>query len=284
MTGKDSWAQDKVADTSLIADGSDPADAISLPTNKKICFPQGAYIVGCGNSDTSCSPAESYIESTHGLLPFCLDEHEVTKSEYEDCASLGLCPPLCTPDTLTPGWYDLCGTWDFGTILKISLDPPNAPVRAIPWKWAKTFCEKMRKNGNLPNAWEWEAGARPLGNCGPSNTCNYDLPKFYWGYSWPPKATQGNFGVIGVDDGFAGVAPVKSFAPNAAGLYDMDGNVSEWLELLPAGEYDAMYISGWPYRGSNFSYAYSGPDSLRVARKFSIGIGTESIGFRCATH
>src|SRR5690606_27568145 len=61
-----------------------------------------------------------------------------------------------------------------------------------------------------------------------------------WGGRYPPTERSGNYAdraakdvvdqvLADYDDGFAVAAPVASFSANQHGLYDLDGNVAEWV-------------------------------------------------------
>lgn len=142
-----------------------------------------------------------------------------------------------------------------GTLQGRSLDLPNQPVVQVSWLDAALYCNWLSaqesltpfyvvENGavtginpdstgyRLPTEAEWEWAARADGQGG--------TLRFPWGETWPPAAGSGNFAddstaaflgqyLRGYNDTYPGTSNVGSFAPSALGLYDMAGNVSEWM-------------------------------------------------------
>ncbi len=127
------------------------------------------------------------------------------------------------------------------------------PVMRVNWQEAQSFCDwlskKERRNYRLPTDREWSF-AVGIGESEewtkettPATVFRHPTA-FPWGTEWPPPDGAGNFSdetrmefapsdtpyFEGRTDGFANDAPVMSFKPNQLGLYDLSGNVSEWVE------------------------------------------------------
>ncbi len=92
---------------------------------------------------------------------------------------------------------------------------PKLPVEKVTWAEAKEYCKRIGKR--LPTSTEWEKAVRG----GTSS-------KYHWGETL--KKNMANCDGCGSKFDGLKTAPVGSFSPNRFGLYDMVGNVWEWVE------------------------------------------------------
>ena len=160
---------------------------------------------------------------------FALGQYEVTFDEWEACVADGGCGRHRPDDQ---GW-----------------GKGKHPVIGVSWDDAKAYVawlsSKTGKQYRLPSEAEWEYAAR-AGTATP------------FSYGATITTAQANFdgttGYAGAPKGLnrQKTTTVGSFPANAFGLYDMHGNVWEWMEDCWSDEYTAANPSdGKPYLKPN---------------------------------
>ena len=318
------------ADTSLKFNGD--------KSFKDMVFIQGGtFMMGGDNSQAS---QDEYPKHEVKITGFYIDAHEVTNAEF---AKFVKATHYVTTAEKKPDWEGMKQTLPPGTpkppdslLVAASLvfhqttgpvdlhdysqwwrwikgadwqhpegpqsnikDKENYPVVQVSWYDAIAYCKWAGKR--LPTEAEWEYAARgglkneiyPWGN---ESINDGEAKANSWGGKFPYYNDN--------RDGYTKLAPVKSFAANGYGLYDMAGNVWEWC----SDWYDADYYQSLknavaenpsgpqksfdpqdPYtpkrslRGGSFLCNDTYCSGYRVARrmKSSPDTGLEHTGFRC---
>lgn len=200
-----------------------------------------------------------------------------------------------------------------GKFNEFDLDEDDLPVTGVSWLEAALFCNWLSQQDRLEpfyleefgNITGFDTGAR-----------GYRLPteaewawsarstegeplRFPWGDQLPPPDRHGNYAdrsasnvvgriIFGYNDNYIVAAPVGSFAPNARGLYDLGGNVAEWIndfyEIPDAGAAtDPIGPAEGDYhviRGS--SWMHGTITDLRLSFRDYGAEGRQDVGFRIA--
>ena len=204
-----------------------------------------------------------------------------------------------------------------GQIQGNSLNREHQPVAQVSWQQAAQFCNWLSQreglapfyketNGvvsgynrsatgyRLPTEAEWAWAARVDGE---------SVLKFPWGESFPPTEPVENYAdsasayvtgriINGYTDGHVVTASVASFPPNQKGLYDMGGNVAEWvLDVygIPSDSGTTQVDPTGLQTGDNYvirgaSWSHSKIAELRLSHRDYGQAGRDDVGFRIARY
>ena len=168
-------------------------DCADCPT--MITLPAGRFIMGTDDQRETHGPAHDQVV----LKPLAIAATETTFFQYEACVADG----GCAGDKSDHGWGR-----DAQPVINVSWQDA---VDYAAWLSARTgFVYR------LPTEIEWEYAVRAG-----------SVTRYPWGES----VGEGNANCrrCGTKWSGTGAAPVSQFPPNAFGLYDMNGNVSEWV-------------------------------------------------------
>lgn len=220
--------------------------------------PEGPF--GMGSHEGEGDPDEFPYHITF-VSSFYIDLKEVTFDEYDSYVR-----GTGSPVPVVPVFQD-----DLSLITA-----PDQPVVGVSWDQANNYCQWTGKR--LPSEAEWEKAARGT-----------DDAVWPWGNTFLNAAANTGQG----DDGYRYSAPPGRFEGGRSpyGLYDMAGNVAEWV----GDAYDPAYYEKAPfrnptgpeegkhrvYRGGSWNDSFA---NVRAAKRFAASAHQASavIGFRCA--
>ena len=271
-----------------LASGEVFRDCPTCPLMKVL--PPGRFMQGSAVDDPEAQPFEQPQHPVAIRSAFGMGVYEVTVGEFREFVE-------ATSRKIT-GCTVYDGTWRERRDLNWSdVGYPQTaahPVACVSWRDALDYTtwlsHKTGQHYRLASASEWEyaaragsAAPRPWSKnvesaCNSANVADWSAGQRYPGWKVHP-----------CNDGYVYSAPVGSFAPNGFGLYDMLGNVFEWVQDCWHSDYrgspsdGSAWVSGdcsqRDLRGGSW---FTTPAYVSVAARnhFQEDYRSNSIGFR----
>jgi formylglycine-generating enzyme required for sulfatase activity len=219
-----------------------------------LLVPAGTFTMGCTASNQyGCEPNENPTHSVTLTQAFYLGRYEVTQGQW--VAKMG-----SNPSYFQGASYP---------------DAPNRPVEQVSWNTIQSYLSATGMR--LPSEAEWEyacrAGTTTAFNNGSSDDVTVGTITWYF-------ANSGNQ-----------THAVGGKAANALGLYDMSGNVYEWVNDWYGSTYYSVSPSTNPLgpvsgtsRVLRGGACYSSETSVRSSNRYDVTPGgtDDGIGFRVA--
>lgn len=200
-----------------------------------------------------------------------------------------------------------------GIVARKTLDNDDQPVARVSWEDAVAYCNWLSDQAGLPRTYSGGELITPV-------TTGYRLPteaewawaarfaggrslKYPWGDAMPPTGRAGNYADASAadllderlqdyDDGYAAAAPIGRFAANALGLFDLGGNVAEWIHDRYSANPGSGGVEADPLgpssgsarvvRGSSWRHGRITP--LRLSYREAGSSPRDDLGFRVARY
>jgi len=220
----------------------------------------GEFMMGSGQDDLAAQADERPVHFVY-LEAFSIDQYEVTAARYAKFFQE-------TKRSAPKYWSQ-----------QVMTQHGQKPVVGVDWKDASAYCSWAGKR--LPTEAEWEKAARGT-----------DQRLYPWG-NVDSRLDRGNFDHCCDFHGYEGLTDIGTFEEGKSfyGVYDMAGNVWEWV----ADWYDPGYYGKSPARNPEGPSSGekrvlrggawdSAPTYVRSAYRLKVSpnFRLDNIGFRCA--